>query len=496
MKYSMGIDLGTGGVKVLILAKDSSGCADATINYSPDLPKPGWSEQNPEVWWNAVKAAVSKLIDKYPDAKGNIRAIACSGQMHSSVFLDEKGKVIRNAILWNDTRTTPQTKKIYETIGKEKLLENVYNLALEGFTLPKLLWVKDNEPENYKKIDKMIMPKDYINFCLTGVCATEKSDAAGTLIYDVKNSCWSENIINAFEINRDILPPVLESTDIVGMVKGDMTELVGNNCVVIAGGADNSCAAVGSGMTRYGQGIISIGTSGTVVACLKELRDKADGSVHLFNYSVPGTFYAMGCMLSAGECLNHIKRTFFANASFKGMDKMAEQAPIGSGGLIYLPYIFGERTPLNNPDARGVFFGISGATSTGDFIRSLLEGVAYGIREMYENVSKFADIDELTLTGGGAKSELWAQIFADVLNKPLKVNSVSEGPSLGAAFLAMAGSGMCESLEEIQNLVLKCDRVVMPSPDSNKYDPYYEIYKKLYRTNKEIFSELKNIPNC
>lgn len=493
MRYAIGVDLGTSGVKVLLASEDGNICADATANYSPDLPHNGWSEQDPEVWWSATVDAIAKLIESYPLARGNITALACSGQMHSSVFLDDRGNVIRKAILWNDTRTTPQVAEIYKTISKEELLENVYNLALEGFTLPKLLWLRNNEPENYKKIDKMIMPKDYINFRLTGVCATDQSDGAGTLLYDVANHCWSEKLINALGIDKNILPPVLNSTDVVGTAIGEITELLGTNCQVVAGGADNSCAAVGSGMSHEGQGIISIGTSGTVIACLNSLTKKADGSVHLFNYSVPNTLYAMGCMLSAGECLNHLKRTFFENISFRDMDKLAEKSPVGSKGLIYLPYIFGERTPHNDPNARGVFFGISGASSQGDFIRSLLEGVAFGIREMYENVAKFTNIQEFTLTGGGAKSYLWSQIIADVMNKPLKINSVSEGPSLGAVFLAMTGNGMCGNLDEIQSAVLKCDKIVYPSPDSNKYEPYYKIYKELYRTNKAIFAKLKNI---
>ncbi len=448
MKYVIGIDLGTGGVKVLLLSQTGEICTDTTVSYSPDLPMPGYSEQDPKVWWLAVNEALYSLINKYPKAKGNIAAISCSGQMHSSVFLDKNGEVIRKAILWNDTRTTKQTQGIYNTAGLECLLDNVSNLALEGFTLPKLLWLRDNEPENYTKVYKLIMPKDYINYMLTGTIATDKSDAAGTLMYDVKNSCWSNKILSLLNIKKDILPSVLSSTDTVGVVRGDLCNLLGNNTIVIAGGADNSCAAVGSGMSHNGQGIISIGTSGTVIGCLNELKCKPTGSVHLFNYSVPNTMYAMGCMLSAGECLNWLKRTLFAATDFSELDALAAKSSIGSNGVIFMPYLFGERTPHNDPNARGVFFGLSGATNQGDIIRSVLEGVAFGIRDMYEKVRDFAQIDEFTITGGGAKSCLWGQIISDVLNKPLNVNSISEGPSLGAAFLALNGSGLWNSIED------------------------------------------------
>lgn len=488
MKYVIGIDLGTGGVKTLLLTQNGDICASSTVNYTPDLPQSGYSEQDPSVWWKAVNEVLYKLIEKYPDARGNIAAVACSGQMHSSVFLDKDGEVIRKAILWNDTRTTEQTNNIYNTVGIDKLLKNVSNLALEGFTLPKLLWLRDNEPDNYSRLCKLIMPKDYINYRLTGIIATDRSDAAGTLLYDVKNGCWNDEIVSLLDIEKNILPPVLCSTDKVGTVKGELCNILGSDCAVMAGGADNSCAAVGSGMSRTGQGVISIGTSGTVIACLDKLDKQADGSVHIFNYSLGNKLYAMGCMLSAGESLNWLKRTLFDTTPFGELDKLAEKSPAGSNGVIFLPYLFGERTPHNDPNARGILFGLSGSTNSGDIIRSVLEGVAFGIKDMYEGVNRFTTADELTITGGGAKSELWGQIIADVLNKPLKVNNISEGPSLGAAFIALNGSGLQPDMAKLQGAVLKCGRLITPSGNAERYEPYYNIYKKLYKANKEIFA--------
>jgi xylulokinase len=488
MAYVMGIDLGTGGVKVLLLSTGGEICATASVSYSPDLPQAGYSEQDPVVWWTAVKEAIGLVIDKYPNARGRVSALACSGQMHSSVFLDKDGNSIRKAILWNDTRTTKQTELIYDKVGRERLLKNVSNLALEGFTLPKLLWLRENEPQNYSRLSKLVMPKDYINYRLTGRIATEKSDAAGTLMYDVKNSRWSEEVLSLLDIDEAVLPEVLSSTEVVGEVTGETAALLGH-CLVIAGGADNSCAAVGSGMAHSGQGVVSIGTSGTVIGCLDTANVNATGEVHLFNYSVGDSIYAMGCMLSAGESLNWLKRTLFETISFKELDELAALSSKGSNGVVFLPYLFGERTPHNDPNARGMLFGLSGATQKGDIIRSVLEGVAFGIRNMYDCVESFTPLKELTVTGGGAKSELWGQIIADVLNKPLRVNSVSEGPSLGAAFLAAVGSGL-SGLEELQGKVLSVERCILPSAEAETYDKYYEVYNRLYMANRDIFKML------
>lgn len=490
MDYIMGIDVGTGGVKLLVISAEGSICTQATVSYSPDLPAPGYSEQDPEVWWRAVQEAVAIAVDKYPPCRGNIKALACSGQMHSSVFLDSNGQVIRKAILWNDTRTTAQTKEIYDKMGRDRLLQNVANLALEGFTLPKLLWLRTNEPDNYKRLDKLIMPKDYINYRLTGRIATDCSDGAGTLMYDVLRGCWSEEILADLDISRDILPEVLASDAVVGNVKGELCRLLGDNCVIIAGGADNSCAAVGSGMNHSGQGVISIGTSGTVIACMDRIKETPRGQVHLFNYYHPDTVYAMGCMLSAGESLNWLKRTLFEDISFGEMDRLAEASSVGSGGVIFLPYLFGERTPHNDPYARGMFFGLTGGTGKGDIIRSVLEGVAFGIRDMYECVLKLSSVNELIITGGGAKSDLWRQIIADVLGKELKVNNISEGPALGAAFLAAVGSGAADSLEDIQGRILSCANVTCPGKNSVDYEPYYRLYRDVYMANKGLFKRI------
>lgn len=492
MNYVLGIDLGTSGVKTLLVNTDGEIISTTSVNYTPDFLDDGYVEQDPSIWWEATQQAIIDLVSKNPEAKGNILALSCSGQMHSSVFLDNSHNVIRKAILWNDTRTTPQTHTIYDTVGKENLLSMSYNLALEGFTLPKIIWLRDNEPDNFNKVHKVIMPKDYINYKLTGNIYTDVSDAAGTLLFDVKNSKWSLELCQKLSLNPNILPDVLQSTGLVGTVTDSLADTLGlaQGCKVIAGGADNSCAAVGNGVIKKGQAVVSVGTSGTVIAYLDDITSDVDGSVHLFNYSAPNSMYAMGCMLCAGEALNWLQRTLFDSCSFRQLDEFAAQSPAGSNKLIFLPYLFGERTPHNDPKARGVFFGINSATDKGDIIRSVMEGVAFGLKDMYQNVSAFTDIDDIYITGGGAKSPLWGQIIADILNKPLKVLNISEGPSFGAALLAMVGAGICDSLETAKGNSVNVERTITPSPNAKNYEHYYDIYRKLYIANKTIFAEL------
>lgn len=494
MDYVLGIDLGTSSIKALLLDQNGTIITSAQSFHKPDFLGNGFVEQNPKVWVDGLFNVLGEIIEKCPDAKGNIVASAVSGQMHSSVFLDSDGNVIRNAILWNDTRTTPQTKEIYEKCGgREGVLKNVYNLALEGFTLPKILWLKENEPENYIKVSKVILPKDYINYILSGEIATDYSDAAGTLMFDVKKCCWSEEILNALDISKDILPKAIESTETVGIVKPEFVEKYGfrKDAKVIAGGADNSCAAIGNGVTQLGKAVVSVGTSGTVIAALDKVQN-ADGSVHLFNYSLTNSFYAMGCMLSAGESLNWLKRTFFDEVSFDEINRMAQNTKAGCAGVIFLPYLFGERSPHNDPNARGVFFGINDNTDKGVFVRSVMEGVAFALKDLYINVLALTNIEEVYITGGGAKSDVWGQIISDVLNVELKIIDISEGPSFGAGLIALVGANLFEDFNSACKNV-KVIKKIKPSENVDKYAKIYEVFKKLYIYNKDAFQLLNSI---
>ncbi len=494
MDYVIGIDLGTSGVKCLLVDENGVILGSESCRYTPEFGSNGYVEQEPSVWWENTKEAVKKLLNKFPEAKNNVKALSCSGQMHSSVFLDNDGNVIRKAILWNDTRTTKQVNEIYEkTGGLDKLLKMSYNKALEGFTLPKILWLRENEEDNYKKVNKVIMPKDYINYMLTGKIATEVSDAAGTLLFDVKNKVWSKELADILNIDISILPEVLNSTDVVGTVKDEMSNelCLKKDAVVIAGGADNSCAAVGNGVLKKGQAVVSIGTSGTVVAYLDDISAEVTGDIHLFNYSIVNSLYAMGCMLCAGESLNWFKRTFAEDKSFEDLNVFAEKSPAGSKGVVFLPYLFGERCPYSNSDARGVFFGISGETGFGEMVRAVMEGVAFGIRDLFELVNNFTDVKEVFITGGGAKSDVWGQIISDVLDRELNILNVEEGPSFGAAVIALVGAKIVGSFEEAMNKSVKIIKTVKPGNNKNIYCEFAKVYKALYEANKDNFKLLQ-----
>ena len=493
MQYVLGIDLGTSSVKAMLVSSDGKITGQHAMGYEPDFGGNGFVEQQPSVWWENTKAAIKTVVNQSGVDAGDIAALSCSGQMHSSVFLDTSGEVIRPAILWNDTRTTKQVRAVYESAGEECILENVQNHVFEGFTLPKILWLRDNEPENFKKVSKVIMPKDYINYKLTGNIFTDYSDAAGTSLFDVKARKWSEAMITEVGLDAGILPEAVESTAVVGMVSADVAAELGLSVAtkVIAGGADNSCAAIGNGVVSKGQAIISVGTSGTVVAFLDKMPDTTSGDVHLFNYSYPGSFYAMGCMLSAGESLNWLRRNVFTDCTFEELTDMAANASVGSGGLLFLPYLFGERCPYNNANARGVFFGLSSVTKRAELARAVFEGVAFNIRAMLELVLDFTDINSLYITGGGAKSTLWGQIIADTLDRELLVLESSEGPGYGAAMIALVGSGITADFGAANNTSAKPERTIKPNKENHRvYNKYFEIFEEIYKANKNIFKKL------
>jgi len=487
MNQIIGLDIGTNSVKAMMLAEGKI-LGQTSVGYNPDYLGDGFVEQDPGVWWDATCQALRDITTAHP---GHVAAIAASGQMHSSVFLDEAGNVVRNAILWNDTRTTPQVAQIVKAAeGESALLKMVYNRALEGFTLPKILWLRDNEPANFDRVRKVIMPKDYINYRLTGRIATDASDGAGTMLLDVPNRKWSAELLAKVGLSADLLPEVLESVDVVGKVQPDMAAKLGLSpeTLVIAGGADNSCAAIGNGATQVGQTIVSIGTSGTVVTMLDKVPGDITGDVHLFNYSYPGKFYAMGCMLCAGESLNWL-RGIVQVTDFDEFNILAEQAAPGAGGVIFLPYLFGERCPYPDPAAKGVFFGLSNTTTRADMVRAVMEGVAYNVRAMYEMVAEFTPITDIYITGGGAKSDIWGRIIASALGRPITVLNIEEGPAFGAALIAGVGAQLFTDFDAAKAQFLKTDRII--EPDCNPvYQQQFETFKKLYHANRELLVEI------
>jgi xylulokinase len=497
LQYTLGLDIGTSAVKALLMDQNGEIAAENSESYPLYTPNPGWAEQNPADWWQASQKVIKDLIAENEIEAAAIKAISFSGQMHSSVFLDEKMEVIRPAILWSDTRTSKECREIEKRVGGIKeLTKLVSNPALEGFTAAKILWLRNNEPENYKKVKKVLLPKDYIRYKLTGKLGMDLSDAAGTLLCDVKAEDWSAEIMELLEIEPEIMPPVVKSVDVVGNVTMKAAEKTGlsTKTQVVAGGADNACGAVGSGIIKAGRVMASLGSSGVVVAQTDKPEADPEGRVHLFNHAVPGSHYMMGVMLSAGMSFKWMKEELFNDeVGFEELNKEAAAVEAGSEDLIFLPYLYGERTPHADADARGVFFGISGKHKRGHFIRSVMEGVSFGLRDSLELIKdRGVEVEEVRLIGGGAKSELWQQITADIFGETISILNVEQGPAFGAAIIAGVGAGVFSDFESIvEELVDVVKRVEPIEENVEKYNHNYKIYQGLYGDLKERFKDLK-----
>jgi len=499
MGYLLGLDIGTSGVKALLISVEGKIIFSKTVSYPLKTPHSGWAEQSPYDWWEATVKVIKETVSNHPIDSNQIKGISLSGQMHSSVFLDEKMAVIRPAILWSDTRTSEQCKEIYAKAGGlDQLIHYVSNPALEGFTAPKILWLKENEPENYKKVKYILLSKDYIRYKLTGELFTEVSDAAGTLLFEVIKKKWSIGLLKKLEINQDLLPPVLSSSDLAGRITKPIAEKTGLKfgTPVVAGGADNACGAVGSGIIEEGRVMVSVGSSGVVLAQTNNPQADQEGRIHLFNHACPDSWYMMGVTLSAGMSYKWLEKKLFNHRlSYAKLDQLAEEIEPGSEGLIFLPYLYGERTPHNDANARGVYFGISGKHDQRHFIRSVLEGVTFALKDSLELIkNKGVKIKEVRAIGGGAKSRIWQQILADILGEEINLLNVEEGPAFGAALIAGVGVGIYDSFAEAVNRIIKVKKTIVPRiQDTEKYNNYYKLYKKLYYSLEEDFKKLKNL---
>jgi len=504
MKQLIGLDLGTTGVKSLIMDSGGEVLATHTEEYPLYQPRQGWSEQDPAEWWEAVLRALRKILAEDDVIPDSIEGLALSGQMHGSVFLDGEGEVIRKPILWNDTRTTEQCREIKDRVGEERLLELVGNPALEGFTAPKVLWLRENEPKNYEKLETLLLPKDYIVYRLTGRQVTEKSDAAGTILYDVSRQEWSDAVTSELDLDRQILPEVLDSVDAVAEIKPVLADELGlpSDLKVVAGGADNACSAVGNGITEEGLFLASIGSSGVVLAHSDRMEVDSGARVHSFNHSVPERWYLMGVMLSAGLSYRWFRDTFsdleqktgglVGKDPYELLNAEAAQVPPGSDGLVFLPYLNGERTPHKNANARGTFFGFSGTHDKRHFVRSVLEGITFGLRDSLELIRDMGvEPEQIRVTGGGGKSELWRGIQADIFGQEVVTTAVDEGPAYGAALLAGTGAGIFDSVEEGVERCVKVTSSQQPSPENQKvYEDLYPIYRSLYKSLEEDYEKL------
>ena len=486
----IGVDLGTSAVKLLMMDENGNIQKIVSKEYPLYFPYPGWSEQNPQDWFAQSMEGIKELTSECD--KSQVAGISFGGQMHGLVVLDKDDQVIRPAILWNDGRTAKETDYLNQVIGKDKLSEYTANIAFAGFTAPKILWMREHEPENYAKIAKIMLPKDYLAYRLSGTFCTDMSDASGMLLMDVKNRCWSKEMLEICGITEEQLPKLYESWEVVGTLKPEIAKELGfsENVKVVAGAGDNAAAAVGTGTVGDGQCNISLGTSGTVFISSKNFGVDENNALHSFCHA-DGSYHLMGCMLSAASC-----NKWWMDEIIGTKDYGAEQTAItklGENHVYFLPYLMGERSPHNDPDARGTFIGMTMDTSRADMTQAVLEGVAFALRDSFEIAKSLGiQIDRTKICGGGAKSLLWKKIIANVLNVKVDVPETEEGPGYGAAILAAVACSEYASVEEAAQKLLKVVDTVEPDAElAAKYEERYAQFKQIYPTVKELFGKLK-----
>ena len=485
----IGIDLGTSAVKLLLMDADGTVKNIVSREYPLYFPKPGWSEQKPEDWYQETMAGLKELLQG-SDTK-QVAGISFGGQMHGLVILDEKDEVIRPAILWNDGRTTEECDYLNQVIGKDKISEYTANISFTGFTAPKILWVKKNEPEHFARIKKIMLPKDYIAYKLTGMHCTDVSDASGMLLLDVKKRCWSKEMCQICGITEEMLPELYESYECVGTIKPEIAKELSlpDTVKVAAGAGDNAAAAVATGTVGDGKCNISLGTSGTIFISSAKFGVDKNNALHAF-CDANGAYHLMGCMLSAASCnkwwMDEIIRTKDYAAEQKNITKL------GENHVYYLPYLMGERSPYNDPDARATFIGMTMDTTREDMTQAVLEGVAFALRDSFEVARSLGlTIERTKICGGGAKSPLWKKIIANVLNISVDVLETEEGPSLGGAMLAAVACGEYASVEQAAAKIVKVVDTVEPDPAlAAKYEARYQQFKQIYPACKELFQKL------
>lgn len=494
MKYVIGVDLGTSAVKILLVNQNGEVTQEVSKDYPLIQEKTGHSEQKPEDWVNQTVAGLSDLLRDFDGSPEDIEGISFSGQMHGLVLLDENKESLRNAILWNDTRTTAECEEIYEAVGEAKLLELTKNPALEGFTLPKILWVKKHEPEIFEKASSFVLPKDYVRLKLTGQLQMEYSDAAGTLLLNVAKKQWSAEICEVFGLDRDFCPPLVGSHEEVGTLLPEIAAETGLSAStrVFAGGADNACGAIGSGILEEGRTLASIGTSGVVLSYESSDDKDFQGTVHYFNHSSPDAFYTMGVTLSAGHSLSWFKEAFAKDEDFTELLADVGAVPPGANGLLFTPYLVGERTPHVDSAIRGSFIGMDSGHRRADFVRAVLEGITFSLNESVEIFRRHGKkIDTVVSIGGGAKNEAWLQMQADIFNAKIVKLSSEQGPGMGAAMLAAYGCGWFDSLKDCADSFLKVDKEFLPKDENvGKYTELFELYQKVYTQTKELNKDL------
>lgn len=498
MPYLLGIDVSTTATKALLIDDAGRVVAVASSGYEFDAPRPLWSEQEPALWWEGAQRSIRQVLADAGITGGEVTAVGLTGQMHGLVLLDDEGHVLRPAILWNDQRTHAECDALREALGRERLIELTGNDALTGFTLPKLLWVKQHEPEYFARVRHVLLPKDFLRFRLTGTYATDRAGAGGTLLLDLRTRDWSPEVAEAAGIPMDWLPPTHEGPEITGHVSATAARLTGlrEGTPVVAGGGDQAAGAVGMGAVRAGVVAITLGTSGVVFASTDSPSVEAQGRLHAFPHAVPGRWHLMGVTLSAAGSLRWYRDTFAADVSYETLFAEAAEVPPGSDGLLFLPYLTGERTPYPDPHARGAFVGLTVRHTRAHLTRAVLEGVAFSLRDVL-NLLDEAGLDapaEIRVSGGGARSPLWRQILADVLGVDLVTVGTTEGAAFGAALLAGTGVGVWPSVDAATDAtVTTADRTEPDLDDAGAYGSFYKTYRDLYPALRDISTRLSRL---
>jgi xylulokinase len=488
----IGLDVGTGGARAVAVDESGEIVAEASSEYPLHSPHPGWTEQDPADWWEGAKEIIRKVAT---DAGEQVAGIGLTGQMHGSVFLDSSDAVIRPALLWNDQRTHRQCEQITGAVGNERLISIAGNPALTGFQAPKIVWLREEEPDNFGRISHVLLPKDYVRLQLTGEYATDASDAAGTLLLDMRTRDWSDEILDALEIPQGWMPEVYEGPESTGVLRESVAEELGlaQGIPVAAGGGDNAAAAVGTGIVGPGLVNSSVGTSGVLFAHASDFNPDPSGRLHAFCHAVPGAYHLMGVTLSAGGSLSWWRETL--GGDYDELVEAASGVQAGSEGLVFLPYLSGERTPHLDPKARGAFFGLTSRHGVEHMTRAVMEGVIFSLRDSLQIMRGLGvPVEDVRATGGGARSDLWRQLQADIYGTPIRRTVADEGPAYGAALLTGMASGTYADVDEAVSVVKLREEITEPDTDRAKiYEEHYEVYRSLYPATRSAMSRLTDI---
>ena len=492
MSYFIGIDSSTTATKALVMDEHGAVIAIGRSEYDFETPRPLWSEQSPDLWWDATVVAIKEAVAAAGIDGADVAGVGLTGQMHGLVLLDDGGAVLRPSILWNDQRTQAECDEIRDRVGPENLIAVTGNDALTGFTAPKILWVRNNEPEVFSQVAHVLLPKDYVRFCLTGEYAVDRAGGSGTILFDLASRTWSDEVAAALDIPSEWLPPTFEGPDVTGVVTEAAAALTGLSAgtPVMAGGGDQAANGVGVGAVTPGVVAMSVGTSGVVFAAADHPIVEPAGRLHAFCHSVPGMWHLMGVMLSAAGSYKWFKDTFAPDLSYDDLNDAAAAAPAGSEGLVFLPYLTGERTPHPDPLARGAFVGLTVRHGLGHMARAVMEGVAFGLRDSVELMAAEMELGEVRVSGGGASSDLWLRIIADVIGLPVRVVGTAESAAHGAAILAATGAGVFDSVAEACDVAVELGEITEPGSDTAVYNALYPVYRDLYPALRDSFHRL------